>query len=139
LSRIFLEWTFLRGPYALLDSSLPTLSRAIPQAATELLLGFASLITLLVLSSGPVYAEWVAVGGNDEAGMTVYVDPFTIRRKGHLVKTWFLYDFKTVQTKVSNSFLSSRTQQQYDCAEERCRLLAVTCFSSNMEKRQCGF
>jgi hypothetical protein len=33
--------------------------------------GFWLLITLLVLSSGPAYSEWVAVGGNKEAGVTV--------------------------------------------------------------------
>ncbi len=47
--------------------------------------GFWLLITLLVLSSGPAYAEWVAVGGNKEAGVTVSADPDTIRRKGNLV------------------------------------------------------
>ena len=29
------------------------------------------VITLLLLSNGPVYAEWVPVGGNDQAGMAV--------------------------------------------------------------------
>ena len=33
--------------------------------------GFWSLITLLFLSSAPVYAEWVPVDGNDQAGMAV--------------------------------------------------------------------
>ena len=38
------------------------------------------LIALLVLSSGPAYAEWVAIGSADD-GMTAYVDPDTIRGK----------------------------------------------------------
>ena len=32
---------------------------------------FWSLITLLFLSSAPVYAEWVPVDGDDQAGMAV--------------------------------------------------------------------
>jgi hypothetical protein len=39
------------------------------------------LLILLMLSSGPAYAEWVAVSHNKE-GMMVYVDPDTIRSKG---------------------------------------------------------
>jgi hypothetical protein len=38
------------------------------------------LIALLVLSSGPVYAEWVTVISSESSGgYTVYVDPDTIR------------------------------------------------------------
>jgi len=90
------------------------------------------LITLLALGSGPVYAEWVSVGGNDPIGMTTYVDPDTIRRKGSLVKMWQLNDFKTVQTVEDNSFLSAKKQREFDCAEERTRILAATQFSGNM-------
>ena len=47
------------------------------------------LIALLVLSSGPAYAEWVAIGSTDD-GMTAYADPDTIRRKEEMVKMWVL-------------------------------------------------
>jgi Surface-adhesin protein E len=63
-----------------------------------------------------------------------YVDFDTMRRKGDLVKMWQLFDFKTVQTKSNHSFLSSRMQSEYDCVEERTRLLALTSFSGNMGK-----
>jgi len=95
-------------------------------------LGFWSLIILLVLSSGPAYAEWVAIGGNDQIGMTTYVDRATIRRNSNLVKIWQLNDFKTVQTVEGNSFLSTKKQRQFNCAEERTRILAATQFSGNM-------
>ena len=51
------------------------------------LLGLGSLITLLVLSSGPAYAEWVAIEKQYQSPgrQTVYVDPDTIRREGHRV------------------------------------------------------
>ena len=96
------------------------------------LLGFWLLITLLVLSSGPVHAEWELASGDDAAGLTVYVDRDTIRRKGNLVKMWQLYDYKTVQTVAGDSLLSIQRYNEYDCTEERTRMLAYTWFSSNM-------
>jgi len=97
-------------------------------------LGFWLLITLLLLSSIPAYAEWVLVSGDDEAGLTVYVDPDTILRKGNLVKMWQLYDYKTVQAVAGDSLLSIQRQNEYDCTDERTRMLAFTWFSSNMGK-----
>lgn len=93
------------------------------------------LITLLVLSGGPAYAEWIAVEKNNQlAGiMTVYVDPDTIQRKGNLVTMWQLIDFKTMQGGRSPSrFSSTKIHKQFDCAEGRLRLLALTDFWGNM-------
>ena len=96
-------------------------------------LGFGALITLLMLNPGPVYAEWVAIGSSESlGGYTVYVDPDTIRRKGDLVKVWALTDYTTRQTVADRSFLSSKAQNEFDCAEERQRELAVTWFSGKM-------
>ena len=92
------------------------------------------LIILLFLSSGPAYAEWVLVGSSEvSGGYIVYADRDTIRRKGNLVKMWYLVDHKTVQTTSGGvSYLSSKILDEYDCAEERHRLLAFTDFSGNM-------
>ncbi len=100
------------------------------------------LITLLVLSSGPVYAEWVAVEKKYQSPglQTVYVDPDTIRREGNLVTIWQLIDFKWMQGNVGmgrlgygpHRFLSTKTHKQFDCAEKRLRLLAFTEFSRHM-------
>ena len=102
-------------------------------------LGFWLLITLLVLSSGPVYAEWVAIEKNYllPGLQTVYVDPDTIRREGNLVTMWQLIDFKWMQGNPGlgrlgfgpHRFLSTKTYKQIDCAEKRLRLLAFTEFS----------
>ena len=100
------------------------------------------LITLLVLSRGPVYAEWVAVEKNylSPGLQTVYVDPDTIRREGNLVTLWQLNDFKWMQGNAGmgrlgfgpHRFLSTKTHKQFDCAEKRLRLLAFTEFSRRM-------
>lgn len=93
------------------------------------------LITLLALSSRPVYAEWVSVDGKFEEGSTpytIYVDPDTIRRNGDLVKLWALMDFKTIQTEPSPSHLSVKSQREFNCADEHVRLLRLTAFSGHM-------
>jgi hypothetical protein len=90
------------------------------------------LFILFFLSSVPAYAEWMAVGGNEEAGVTVYADPGTIRRKGNLVKVWHLNDFKTVQIVNGISYLSVKAQHEYDCTKDRERIIALTKFSANM-------
>jgi Surface-adhesin protein E len=90
------------------------------------------LIILLALRSGLAYAEWVEVGSKVGEGPTTYADPDTILNKGDLVKMWELYDSKTVQTQLGDSFLSFKIQSEYDCTEERRRMLVVTSFSGNM-------
>jgi hypothetical protein len=89
------------------------------------------LITLLVLSGVPAYAEWMSLGESD-SGTTVYADPATMRREGDLVKMSVLFDFKTIQTKAGVSYLSAKAQMEYDCAEQRFEGLAVLYFSGNM-------
>jgi len=99
------------------------------------LFGFWLLISLLLLSNEPVHAEWVAVKKNNElAGiMTVFFDPDTINRKGNLVKLWQLIDFKSMQGGRSPSrFSSTKIQKEFDCVEERLRVLALTDFWGNM-------
>ena len=90
------------------------------------------ILFLLVSSSGIAYSDWGEVDKNEEAGMTIYMDPDTYRRKGNLVEVWLLYDFKTPQTFRDNTFLSFKSQTEYDCAEERVRHLVTTYFSGNM-------
>ena len=88
------------------------------------------LTTLLsILCSGPAYAEWLWFGKQDRLGTTTYVDPDTIRRKGDLVKMWELNDYKTGS---SDGSLSSKQHTEYDCTEERMRVLALLAFSGNM-------
>jgi hypothetical protein len=72
----------------------------------------------------------VEVGTTDEA--TVYADPATIQRKGEVVKMWYLQDFKTSQTILKKPYVSSRSQDEYDCTGDRHRALASTTFSGHM-------
>ena len=95
--------------------------------------GFGLLITLLVWNVGPAYAEWVAVISSESAGgYTVYVDPDTIRHEGDEVEMWELYDYKIRGTREGYSFMSFKKRNEYGCAEERLRTLAVLHYSGSM-------
>lgn len=93
--------------------------------------GLMSLTTLLLLCTGPVYAEWVAIGSTDD-GTTAYADPDTISRKEKIVKMWILFDFKTTQTVAGHLMLSIKGQEEYDCDGKRRRVLTFSEFSGNM-------
>ena len=91
----------------------------------KLLLGL-----MLLMTAGAASAEWMRSGDNDEH--IQYVDRATIRRNGNFVKMWSLADFKKVKVTGGKSNLSLRSQQEYDCKEERIRTLAITTFSGQM-------
>jgi hypothetical protein len=99
------------------------------------------LITFLILlCSGPACAEWMRLTSSEDTGdTTLYGDPETNRRKGDLVKAWFLIDEKTKRTVAGQSHLSSKHLYEFDCAEERMRLLAVSNFSDNMGRGKVVF
>jgi len=93
------------------------------------------LVTLLVLSHGPVSAEWVAVERKYQTSgvQTVYIDSATIRREGNLVTLVTLLDWEWKQGNRSPSrFHSTRIEKQFDCADKRFRSLAFTHFSGHM-------
>ena len=93
-------------------------------------------VAILVLSCdiGLAQAEWLEATRTISRGLTAYIDPTTIRidHKHELVKMWALYDFKTVQKFHQSSYLSLKSQQQYDCTEGRSRTLAQSFFEGNM-------
>ncbi len=84
--------------------------------------GFWLLVTLLFLSGAPAYAEWVVVEKDYliPGRQTVYVDPESIRREGHLVTLWQLIDFKWMQGNQGlgplgfgpHHFFSTKTHKQ---------------------------
>jgi hypothetical protein len=92
-------------------------------------------ITFLMLSSEPTYAQWAAVGENVDLD-TIYVDIETIRRRGELAEVWVMTDSKLAKRFLDTNtfYLSVRQLQQFNCDEERSRILNATWFSSNMGK-----
>ena len=90
------------------------------------------VVLLLLMVSTSVFAEWTEVGGNDDAGLTTYVDYGTIKRKGNKVKMWSLLDLKTVQEVAGKKYLSVMSRNEYDCEEETSRMLDFYEYSGNM-------
>lgn len=127
----------LRTPVSQSDSanSQPTVIQIRATRLQAYFRSFWSLITLLVLSSVPAHAEWVAVEKDylSPGLWTIYIDPGTIRREGNLVTVWQLVDFKTMQGGRSPTrFYSTKTLKQFDCVEKRFRLLAFMEFTDGM-------
>ena len=89
------------------------------------ILGFWLVLTLLLLSSGPAYAEWVKFANNEEGDVTYYIDPESIdaeslRREGNFVEVSVLLDYSTSQTdQWEIPYLSSKAQFVCDCDEEK--------------------
>ena len=75
-------------------------------------------------------AEWTSFHYSDE--IILYIDRATIRRKGDFVKMWELIDFKAVQNNGIYSYLTQRSQHEFDCKEEQTRLLAFSWLSGKM-------
>lgn len=88
--------------------------------------------TLLLLSlfvTGSAWAEWKVVDETEKAFF--YIDPATIRKEGNLRKVWEITDLKTRETDVA---MSKRARTEYDCKNERWRLLALSTYSESMVK-----
>ncbi|MDO8465345.1 MAG: hypothetical protein Q7S46_08860 [Gallionella sp.] len=86
-------------------------------------------------------AEWIIVGENKILGLTAYADPDTEtvptngkkeKKNGDKLKMWRVYDYKTIQEASGYKFISAKFQNEYDCKEEKVRLLVNTAFSGNM-------
>lgn len=85
------------------------------------------LLTLILLATGSAWAEWVRVDETHIASM--YIDPSTIRRDGNFRKVWELQDLKQ---RDKTGWLSSRYRIEYDCKEERGRILSFSTHSDSM-------
>ena len=92
------------------------------------------LILLLLMVSTSVFAEWTRVTESADGDMTTYIDYGTIKKKGHKVKVWNLFDYKTVRIGAANErYLSSVTRFEYDCKKEMVRQLDVHWYSRQGE------
>lgn len=66
----------------------------------------------------------MGVAENDQ--IRVFASRATLVRQGSLVKMWSLLDYDTPQKGEQGMFRSAQTQDEYDCAARRSRLLLVT-------------
>ncbi len=97
--------------------------------------------TTAIKDSG-VVSEWseIFTQHNDEivAGnvvspaYTVYVNNSTIRRDGDVVKMWSLVDFVHPKKITGKSYMSVRSQDEYDCKGKQSRSLYYSFAAENM-------
>lgn len=134
-------WHFLGTIYVLSGNrtealeALRQLRRIDPAKAGELF----KLIVPLTDVSNNAAAGWVIVGSDKTD--TQYANPSTIRRKGNMAKMWDLLDFKKAQVagKPIKPYKSTKGQYEYDCEEERMRLLSSSWHSDHMAKGEVVF
>ena len=88
------------------------------------ILGLAIPALALAMLAPVAAAGWVRVGGN--ANVVVYADPAAITRKVNFARMRNLLDFAAPQSDRSigkQPYLSLREEREYDCGNERYRLL----------------
>ena len=73
--------------------------------------------------------EWVKVSENSE--IVFYLDKATIRKDGDFRRAWVMQDLKTRDT---DGELSRRILDEYDCKNERWRILSISTHSQGMAK-----
>lgn len=89
------------------------------------------VMLLLLLAAAQARADWQKVGETD--AFVAYIDPATIRKSGQMRKVWAMQDLKK---RHANGELSRRLFREYDCTNEKFRLLAVSTHSGPMATKK---
>lgn len=85
---------------------------------------------LVLMSASPAAAAWVKVG-SDGNGIDFYVDPTTIKKSGNFRRAWQLTNYTgEISEKSANHSLVGLWE--YDCIEERNRVLQTTSYVGRM-------
>jgi len=85
------------------------------------------LLSLALLVTGSAWAEWVMY--STTATETLYYDPATIRKDGNIRRVWQLENWGKRGT---GGEISRRYRTEYDCKQERFRVLAISGHSEPM-------
>ena len=88
------------------------------------------LMLLLLGLSNSAMAEWSSITGT-EIFMT-YANLATIHKAGNMVQMLSLIDFKKPETYKGKLYMSMEVQAEYDCKEDKVRVLLSSMYSKNM-------
>jgi hypothetical protein len=87
---------------------------------------------ILAFMNTSVMAEWTEVEwSHEDGGLTLYIDYTTIRKENNKVRMLSLTDFEIVEKDEIDLF-SSRTQDEFDCEENKMRQLFYALYSGSM-------
>lgn len=81
----------------------------------------------MATSAAATFAEWTAVSETND--LRVYIDFKEIRKDGNLRRVWELQNMKQ-RNKLGA--MSSRARVEYDCKNERTRILSLSLHSESM-------
>lgn len=87
------------------------------------------LFFLLTLSTVPAWAEWTKVTTSTDGVATFYIDFATIRKNGILRRAWYLTALKQ---RAPAGEMSRRVYYEFNCYEQRSRILHLTAYSAPM-------
>ncbi|MCE7913276.1 MAG: hypothetical protein DYH15_01085 [Nitrosomonas sp. PRO4] len=90
------------------------------------------LVIFLILVSNYATGEWTRELSFETDEAFTYTDYATIKKVGNFVKIWTLTDFKNPQMEDGYSYLSQRQQVEYDCENEKFKLITFSRFPDNM-------
>lgn len=74
----------------------------------------------------------------DEMVIT-YIDRNTLRGKGGLIRMWWLMDYQLVQITDEKGYFSRLHLSEFDCKNQRLRILSVALLSERMNLGQVVF
>ena len=87
------------------------------------------LLLLSLFVTGSASAEWMLV--HTTKTETYYMDPSTASKEGNLRKIWVI---KNKNQRDKKGIISFRTKEEYDCANDRFRVLAFSSHSEPMAR-----
>ena len=92
------------------------------------------LMVMLAVVSTSVRAEWVLVSGSTDDGISAYADSSTIRKKNNRVTMWTLIDYRVPQKSEGKTFMSVKSQNEYDCRTEQSRIIYANVYLKSMAR-----
>jgi hypothetical protein len=87
------------------------------------------LLGLMTMLAGSAWAEWVMFTKAKNEEVTHYFDPATIRKDGNMRRVWQLND---LSKRDKAGEMSRRMRFEYDCKQERYRVLGFSIHSEHM-------
>ncbi len=89
----------------------------------------------LTLASPFVHADWVRITTSDDARVSTYADPDTVRTLGTRVQLMTLTDYQEAQMIAGEQkFRSVKMQDEFNCDDSSGRHLNLSAMSDNMGK-----
>ena len=95
-------------------------------------LGCAVLFAALATASDAARPDWERGIADSDAEASVYLDPFSLRKEGDLIRIRVLSDLKKADTYLGRPYLSVSSVKEYDCRTAMVRTVEVALYAGPM-------